>query len=139
MAKIEEETAEIRKKTEEAITTPPEPPKAPPKQLQDPAQLKRIREIQEQATAAAIGGATLGLFGGVLLDVSLSTDLADLDIPAAVPPIALVIVIGGGTFLVSNNENSIANVIRNILGGATKSVGSAIGGLIKATIDNTAN
>ena len=107
------------------------------------AQQKQGKQILEDATAAGIGGASIGLFAGAALDVYLATngdsirDSLGMDIPTAVPPILLGAALGISSFsLASSTEegNVVGPAVRKTLGKATQAVGKSI----QSSISNAA-
>jgi len=99
----------------------------------------KYKQIAEEATAAGIGGVTIGLLAGAALDVYMATDGGDYirdtlgidvaDIPTAVPPIVLGVAIGVSSYTLSSSTeegNLGASIVRNTLGKATQSVGRSI-------------
>ena len=110
------------------------------------AQQKQRKQIIEEAIAAGIGGASLGLLAGAAFDVYLATNGESIrdsfgidvaDIPAAVPPILLGTAIGATSYTLgsSTEEGNLgASLVRKTLGKATQAVGKSI----KASVNKAA-
>ena len=97
---------------------------------------ERNRKILEEAIASALGGTVLGLASGVAIDAGNTYDIIDLDLPAE-PPAAFSILLGGGTFIATNQDNAFSNNLRRLTGGTIIKAGEDFGTSVKTNINNT--
>jgi ElaB/YqjD/DUF883 family membrane-anchored ribosome-binding protein len=120
-------------------------------QAQAALQQAQQKQIAQDATAAGIGGASLGLVAGTALDVYLAANADSIrnslgievsDIPLVVPPLVLGATMGASAFTVASSteeKNVAASLVRKTLGKATQAVGKSIQSSIKNAAQSVVN
>lgn len=89
----------------------------PPKPKLSKEEQERLAALEEDALAVAAGGASIGLIGGIALDIAQA-----VDINPAVPPTILGAILGAVGYGVAKEESSLGETIRSTLGAISKSI-----------------